>query len=174
MYLKLTIHGAILSCLYSNFCLVSSSSSSNNFCLNIFYCTADLLLKNCLRFHFSERIFIFSSFERSFCWIYNFWLAIFFPYHKDVSPWSHLHGFWKHVFFLWLNLFIYFWLCWVFVAVYRLSLVAMSGNYSSLWCLGFLLQWLLLLQSTDSSVWASVITAYRLSSCCIKALEHGL
>ena len=30
------------------------------------------------------------------------------------------------------------------------SLVAASGGYSSLWCAGFSLQWLLLLQSTGS------------------------
>jgi len=40
-------------------------------------------------------------------------------------------------------LFVYFWLCWVFVAVLRLSLVAESGGCSSLQCLGFSLQWLL-------------------------------
>ena len=46
-----------------------------------------------------------------------------------------------------MNLFIYlftdFWLHWVFIAVHRLSLVAASGGYSSLWCVGFLLRWLL-------------------------------
>ena len=47
-------------------------------------------------------------------------------------------------------LFIYLWLCWVFVAVRWLSLVAASGGYSSLQCTGFLLCWLLLLQSTGS------------------------
>ena len=46
--------------------------------------------------------------------------------------------------------YIYFWLFWVFVAAHRLSLVAASGGYSSLWCAGFLLRWLLLLQSTGS------------------------
>ena len=45
---------------------------------------------------------------------------------------------------------IYFWLHWVFVAVRRLSLVAVSGGYSSLWCAGFSLWWLLPLQSTGS------------------------
>ena len=30
-----------------------------------------------------------------------------------------------------------FWLCWVFVAACRLSLVAARGGYSSLWCSGF-------------------------------------
>ena len=50
-----------------------------------------------------------------------------------------------------INLFIfYFWLCWVFVAVRGLSLVAVSGGYSSLRCAGFSLWWLLLLRSTGS------------------------
>ena len=47
-------------------------------------------------------------------------------------------------------LFIYFWLHWVFVAALRLSLVAVSGGYSSLRCAGFSLWWLLLLWSTGS------------------------
>ena len=46
--------------------------------------------------------------------------------------------------------FIYFWLYWVFVAVCSLSLVAVRGGYSSLRCLGFLLQWLLLSWSMGS------------------------
>ena len=49
-----------------------------------------------------------------------------------------------------INLFIYFWLHWVFVAEHGLSLVVVSGGYSSLWCAGFSLQWLLLLRSTGS------------------------
>ena len=44
----------------------------------------------------------------------------------------------------------YFWLCWVFIAVCRISLPAASRGYSSLRCTGFSLQWLLLLQSTGS------------------------
>ena len=63
------------------------------------------------------------------------------------------------VFFIFIYLFLkiylfifiyYFWLCCVFVAVRRLSLVVASGGYSSLWCLGFSLRWLLLLQSMGS------------------------
>ena len=55
-----------------------------------------------------------------------------------------------HVFFL-IYLFInLFWLCWVFVAVCRLSLVAVSRDYSSLQCTVFSFSWLLLLQSTGS------------------------
>ena len=46
--------------------------------------------------------------------------------------------------------FIYFWLYWVFVAAHRLSLVVASGGYSSLQCVGFSLQWLVLLQSMGS------------------------
>ena len=49
-----------------------------------------------------------------------------------------------------LILFIYFWLHWVFAAVFGLSLVVVSGGYSSLRCVGFSLWWLLLLRSTGS------------------------
>ena len=49
-----------------------------------------------------------------------------------------------------INLFIYFWLRGVFVAANGLSLVAASGGYSSLWCVGFSLWWLRLLQSMGS------------------------
>ena len=50
------------------------------------------------------------------------------------------------------NLFIIylFWLCWVFVAAHGLSLVVVSWGYSSLWCTGFSLWWLLFLPSTGS------------------------
>ena len=56
---------------------------------------------------------------------------------------------WFPSFFLRFN-FIYFWLRWVFVAARGLSLVAVSGGYSSLRCTGFSLRWLLLLRSTGS------------------------
>ena len=49
-----------------------------------------------------------------------------------------------------INLFIYFWLCWVFVAVRGLPLVVASGGYSSLQCAGFSLRWLLLVRSMGS------------------------
>ena len=45
---------------------------------------------------------------------------------------------------------IYFWLRWVFIATRRLSLVVESKGYSLLWCVGFSLQWLLLLRSMGS------------------------
>ena len=47
-------------------------------------------------------------------------------------------------------IYLYFWLCWVFIAACGLSLVAASRGYSSLQCAGFSLQWLLLLWSTGS------------------------
>ena len=61
----------------------------------------------------------------------------------DVSLCSHL----RRVSFI----LFYFWPRWVFVAVCGLSLVAMRGGYSSLWCAVFSLWWLLLLQSMGSS-----------------------
>ena len=73
-------------------------------------------------------------------------------------------------FFNFINLFtyfIYFWLHWVFVAAHWLSLVAASGGYSSLQCVGFSLQWLLLLRSTGSR-------CAGFSSCGSRALECRL
>ena len=51
--------------------------------------------------------------------------------------------------FLFSYIFI-FWLCWVFVAAYGLSLVAVSRDYCSLHCTGLSLWWFLLLRSTGS------------------------
>ena len=65
------------------------------------------------------------------------------------------------------TLFIYFWLCWVFVAACGLSLVAVSRGYSSLRCVGFSLRWLLLLCSTGSR-------CTGVSSCGSQALERRL
>ena len=46
--------------------------------------------------------------------------------------------------------FVWFWLRWVFIAARGLSLVAASGGYSSLQCVGFSLRQLLLLWSMGS------------------------
>ena len=49
---------------------------------------------------------------------------------------------WQIFFFKALNfyfIYIYFWLCWVFVSVQGLSLVAASGGHPSLQCAGLLL-----------------------------------
>ena len=64
--------------------------------------------------------------------------------HSSMLPFLFLNFFKKNY------LFIYFWLHWVFVAACTFSLVAVSGGYSSLWCAGFSLRWLLLLWSMGS------------------------
>lgn len=71
-------------------------------------------------------------------------------------------------------LFIYLiWLCWVFTAVWGLSLVAAVGGYASLWYLSSL-RWLLLLQSTGSRLLGFRVAAHGLSSYVSKALECRL
>ena len=61
---------------------------------------------------------------------------------------------------------IIFRLCWVFIAMHRLSLVALSRGYSSLWCTSFSLQWLLLLRNIGSK-------CIGFSSCGSQDLELG-
>ena len=73
-------------------------------------------------------------------------------------------------FFIHLFYFIYFWLCWVFIAVCGLSLVVVNGGYSSMQCTGFSLWWLLLLRSTGCryagfSSCGSRVLECSLSSC---------
>ena len=71
-------------------------------------------------------------------------------------------------FFFLIYLFIYFWLCWVFVSVWRLSLAAASGghsssrcgSHSSSRCAGLSPSRPLLLQSTGSRRAGSVIVAH--------------
>ena len=57
-------------------------------------------------------------------------------------------------------LFIYFWLCWVFISVRGLSLVAASGGHSSSQCAGLSLSRPLLLRSTGSRCAGSVVVAH--------------
>ena len=59
-----------------------------------------------------------------------------------------------------IHLFIYFWLCWVFVSVRGLSPVAASGGHSSLQCAGLSLSRPLLLRSTGSRRAGSVVVAH--------------
>ena len=61
-------------------------------------------------------------------------------------------------------LFIYLWLCWVFISVRGLSLVAASGGHSSSWCAGLSLSRPLLLRSTGSRRAGSAIVAHGPSS----------
>ena len=84
--------------------------------------------------------------------------------------WKTVWRFLKKKFFFkikFVYLFIYFWLCWVFVAVRGLSLVAASGGYSSLQCAGFSLRWLL-------SLWSTGSRRAGFCSCGTRALEHKL
>ena len=53
-------------------------------------------------------------------------------------------------FYLCMYVCMYVWLRWVFIAARGLSLVAASGGYSSLQCVGFSLWWLLLLRTMGS------------------------
>ena len=60
--------------------------------------------------------------------------------------------------FFFFNLF--FWLCWVFISVRGLSLVAVSGGHYSSRCAGLSLSRPLLLRSTGSRCAVSVVVAY--------------
>ena len=64
-------------------------------------------------------------------WFFFFWFFFFY----------------KFILFFYL---FYFWLCWVFVSVRGLSLVAASGDHSSSRCVGLSLSRRLLLRSTGS------------------------
>ena len=72
--------------------------------------------------------------------------------------------------FLWffLFVFIFFWLCWVFVSVRGLSVVAASGGHSSSRCASLSLSQPLLLWSTGSRRACSVVVAHgpRSSAAC--------
>ena len=70
---------------------------------------------------------------------------------------------WEHKMENILALFFFFflWLCWVFVSVRGLSLVAASGGHSSSRCAGLSLSWPLLLRSTGSKRAGSAIVAHE-------------
>ena len=63
--------------------------------------------------------------------------------------------------------FFFFWLCWVFVSVRGLSLVAASRGHSSSRCVGLSLSWPLLLRSIGSRHAGSVVVAH--GPCCSAA-----
>ena len=65
--------------------------------------------------------------------------------------------------FYFIYLLIYFWLCWVFVAMGGLSLFAASRGYSSLRCTGFLLWWLPFVWSMNLRHMDSVAVGHGLS-----------
>ena len=81
---------------------------------------------------------------------------------ENYLPYNHL------AIFLNIYLFIYLWLCWVFLSVRGLSLVAASGGHSSSPCAGLSLSRPLLLRSTGSRCAGSVVVAHgpRCSMAC--------
>ena len=69
--------------------------------------------------------------------------------------------------FLYIQMLLFFWLCWVFVATSGLSPVTVKGAPLQLQCVGFSMRGLLLLQSPGSRT-------YRLSNCSTQAqVLHG-
>ena len=117
--------------------------------------------------------------KSKFCFLEFFF---FFTYFPSVVGWIHAcrtQGYGGLIVmilslirFLIINWFLYFWPCWVFVAVHGLSLAVVgegscSNNYCLLHSAGFSLWWPLLLWTTDSRV-------HRLSSCGSWALGHRL
>ena len=85
-----------------------------------------------------------------------------FKFSKEAFAFKHLiMSFVFFSFFFKFYLFIYYlWLCWVFVSVRGLSLVAASGGHSSSRCAGLSLSWPLLLRSTGSRRAGSVVVAH--------------
>ena len=81
--------------------------------------------------------------------------------HKRINCFSDVVFF--CLFFFLIYLFIYFWLCWVFISVRGLSLVAASGGHSSSRCAGLSLSRPLLWRSTGSRRAGSVVVAHGLS-----------
>ena len=67
-------------------------------------------------------------------------------FHNQAFGWLHP---WQTPLNIYLFIY-YFCLCWVFAAGCRHSLVEAGGNYSLWWCVGSLLQWLLLLWGRGS------------------------
>ena len=72
-------------------------------------------------------------------------------------------------------LFLYFWLCWVFVAVHRLSLVAASRSYSLVMVHRLLIAVAsFVVEHGLQNMWTSVVVGQGLSSHDSQALEHRL
>ena len=67
----------------------------------------------------------------------------------------------QNLLLIFIYLFIYLWLCWVFVSVRGLSPAVASGGHSSSRCAGLSLSRPLLLRSTGSRRAGSVVVAHR-------------
>ena len=83
----------------------------------------------------------------------------------SCTYWPFVYPLWKNVYsdtlpiFLFF-IFIYLWLCWVFVSVRGPSPVAASGGHSSSWCAGLSPSRSLLFRSTGSRRAGSAIVAH--------------
>ena len=74
--------------------------------------------------------------------------------------WERLHASFFPLDFFFNLFYLFIWLCWVFISVRGLSLVAESGGHSSSRCAGLSLSRPLLLGSTGSRCAGSVVVAY--------------
>ena len=99
-----------------------------------------------------ERFYLFIYLFQILMSLVNSKLTLIGHYHSQIS---------KQLFFL--RLIFFFWLTWIFIAGHGLSLVATSGGYSLLGCMGFSLQRLLLLQSTGFRHVGSGVVVHGLS-----------
>ena len=115
------------------------------------------------------QIQVYSKLNQLYIYIYPFFFQILFPYRPlqniELCCLCYRVGSYQlSIFFCccykFIYLFIYFWLCWVFVSVRGLSLVAASGGHSSLRCAGLSLSWPLLLRSTGSRRAGSVAVTH--------------
>ena len=84
----------------------------------------------------------------------------FFFFFKDCPFILFYFIFLRNSFIFIIYLFIYFWLCWVFVSVQGLSLVAASGGHSSSRCAGLSLSRPLLLRNTSFRRAGSVVVTH--------------
>ena len=71
-------------------------------------------------------------------------------------------------------LFIYFWLCWVFVAARPFSVVVESGDYPLVAVLRLSTAVLSCCEPQALGAWVSVVVACRLTSCGFSATQHRL
>ena len=120
-----------------------------------------------------------SSFIHARCLLFCFVLLYF---HPSLTPISFITIpqvmtiIFCFFFFNFYLCYLFIWLCWVFVSVRGLSLVAASGGHSSSRCAGLSLSRPLLLQSTGSRHAGSVVVAHgpSCSAACGIFPEQGL
>ena len=90
----------------------------------------------------------------------HMWLRLYFCWSRMSEALVLFFRFFVFLLILFIYLFIYLWLCWGFVSVQGLSLVAASGGHSSSRCAGLSLSRPLLLRSTGSRCAGSAIVAH--------------